>query len=312
MESDRTPGNSSTVLSGGCVDGSGEVSAYRLVRHEPSPIPILIAVPHAGRIYTDDLRRTMRTPDETALRLEDRLVDEIGDRLAQATKASLLIADAPRAMVDLNRASDEVDWSMVKGGAQDRTIRQPVGRRVRSGLGLVPRRLPSSGEIWRGPIDSDELDRRIEAVHKPYHEALGAELRRLRERWGAALLIDLHSMPPLSQSGEPQIVLGDRFGASCSAALSASVVQHLQSAGLIVAQNRPYAGGYVLDRHAAPRRSIHAMQIEVCRSTYLDKGHTKIGGQADEMVEVLAGLIQFLAGEIAALGSATAGKLAAE
>src|SRR5690606_16073345 len=106
------------------------------------------------------------------------------------------------------------------------------------------------------------------------HAALSAALESLRDRWGAALLLDLHSMPPLGpKSGAnpaPDFVVGDRFGASCDRALAAAAFDHLAAHHRRAAHNRPYAGGFVLDRHGAPGRGIHAMQVELCRTTYLD------------------------------------------
>ena len=251
-------------------------------------------------------------PDTSALRLEDRLVDTVAEEVANQTRASLLVAHAPRAMIDLNRATDEVDWSMVAGAKGQCKVVRPQGRRVRSGLGLVPRRLAGDGEIWRHPLTKEELDRRIAEIHEPYHQTLSDELTRLKQRWGAALLLDLHSMPPITQDVAPEFVLGDRFGASCSAALGAAVVECVQDHKSRIAQNRPYAGGYVLDRHSAPRRAIHAMQLEICRSAYLDGSLSEKGPGFDRIVEVITHIVQTLASEVAALGSAEAGRLAAE
>ena len=134
-----------------------------------------------------------------------------------------------RAMLDLNRAPDDVDWGMVIGGEGERNRHSVANRRARNGLGLVPRRLPTLGEIWKQPISRAELDMRVAAIHRPYHRVLGQTLEKVRDRWGTALLIDLHSMPPLKvrHRGEraAQFVIGDRSGRPamrrCQQALSA-------------------------------------------------------------------------------------------
>ena len=106
-------------------------------------------------------------------------VDEVAIRVAEATGATLITAHAPRAMLDLNRARDDVDWDMVSG-LKPRPVRHSQSnRRARNGLGLVPRRLPGFGEIWRGKLTGSELDRRIEGIHRPYHSATARELARL-------------------------------------------------------------------------------------------------------------------------------------
>jgi N-formylglutamate amidohydrolase len=311
--SGREPGDSRTT-SGGTIPASGGVPAFTLTRREASPIPILIAVPHAGRHYPPRLVERMRAPRHAALKLEDRYTDKLAEAVARQTDAALLVAHAPRAMIDLNRAIEDMDWDMVRTGAPAGQARIRIGRRARSGLGLVPRRLPEIGELWTERLEASEVEARIDGIHRPYHEALDETLRGLRDRWGAALLIDLHSMPPLGRRGaeSPDFVIGDRFGASCDGALCAAAFDHIAQTGRAVAHNRPYAGGYVLDRHSAPSKGLHAMQLEVCRGEYLDARMQEPGPGFDSMVEVLGGLVRRLADEVAALGRGAALAQAAE
>ena len=302
---------------GGAIGDPACGPAFIHVAPRSMPLPVLIAAPHAGRVYPSETLARMRDPRLSQLRLEDRLVDLLADRIARETGTGLLVAHAPRALLDLNRAEDDIDWGMIEGGARNagegtrRSEAAPgegrPNRRARSGLGLVPRRLPGFGEIWSGPLARRELDARIELIHRPYHEFLAAELRRIRERWGAALLVDLHSMPPLRlQAGEeraPHYVLGDRFGASCDSRLVSRAFRYLDAQGCTSAHNRPYAGGYVLDRHAAPRRGIHAIQVEVCRSAYLDVELAEPSAGLDPVARMLAGLVRELGAETARLAS---------
>ncbi len=282
-------------------DGDGR-PAFSLVRTRSSAVPVLIAVPHAGRHYPAPLLAAMRHPQAACLRLEDRLADVLAHKVAEASGAALLVAHAPRALIDLNRAPEDMDWDMVAGPPPPGTSRHGAGRRARSGLGLVPRRLQGLGELWRGPLPAAELQARIELVHRPYHRALGQALEDLRDRWGAALLIDLHSMPPLGpKSGRdaaPDFVIGDRYGSSCAAGITLAASDHFQGSGWRSAHNRPYAGGYVLDRHGAPQRALHAMQIEVCRTVYLDPALRQPGDGLDAVAEALAGLVRRLADEL--------------
>jgi N-formylglutamate amidohydrolase len=299
------PGDSRTT-SGGTIPASGGVPAFTLTRREASPVPILIAVPHAGRHYPPRLVERMRAPRHAALKLEDRYADKLAEAVSRETEAAVLIAQAPRAMIDLNRAVEDMDWDMVRTGPPAGQPRLRIGRRARSGLGLVPRRLPEIGELWTERMEQSELEARIEGIHRPYHEALGETLRAVRERWGAALLIDLHSMPPLGRRGAgeptPDFVIGDRFGAACDSALTAAAFDHIGQAGRVVAHNRPYAGGYVLDRHSAPGQGLHALQLEVCRGAYLDARMREPGAGFAAVVEVVSGLVRRFAEEVAALG----------
>jgi N-formylglutamate amidohydrolase len=297
-ESARLPAG----VAGGVLPGGDGQPAFELWHRRPSAIPVLIAVPHAGRSYPESLLQRLRHPQEACLRLEDRLADLVAQAVAQATGAALLIAHAPRAMIDLNRAPEDMDWDMIAGPAPRGSTRLAAGRRARSGLGLVPRRLQGLGELWNAQLTRDELGLRIASVHNPYHSALAQTLEGLRDRWGSALLIDLHSMPPLGPKtgSDPaaDFVIGDRYGSACAARLSLSAIAHLQQQGRRVAHNRPYAGGYVLDRHSAPARGLHALQLEICRTSYLDQALRETGEGLGMVVEHVAGLVRRLAEEL--------------
>lgn len=267
------------------------------------PIPVLIAVPHAGRQYSPGLLARLRHPAEASLRLEDRYADLVAEAVARETGAALLVAHAPRAMIDLNRSPDDVDWEMISGRSPPSRSRLAAGKRSRSGLGLVPRRLPGLGELWSGRLSQGELAERIESVHQPYHLALARTLDAMRDKWGAGLLIDLHSMPPLGPKGgiDPaaDFVIGDRFGGSCDGRLVMAALDHFDAEGVRAAHNRPYAGGYVLDRHGAPTRNINAMQLEICRAAYLDRELREPGEGLARAVMLVTGLVRRLADEIA-------------
>lgn len=301
---------------GGRIPGIPGAAAFVLHAREASEIPVVIAAPHGGRAYPPFLMRDFRYAQDAMLRLEDRHVDKLAEAVAQATGASLLVAHAPRAMIDLNRAPDDVDWEMVERAAHPAGGAPVISRRARSGLGLFPRRLPGLGELWRRRLGAADLDDRISRIHEPYHAALGAELMRLRERWGAALLIDLHSMPPLTVrpgAASAQVVIGDRFGASSHGSVVAAAFAHFAQCGREAAHNRPYAGGYVLERHANPRKGIHALQIEIDRSRYLDSALAEPGAGMAGMIGDLAELVRRLAPLVADLGQDTGGwPLAAE
>lgn len=305
MISDPVTTGDSPLVQGGQIPGTVGVPAFSLSGADPSPIPVLVAVPHAGRAYPGSLLERMRNPGFAALRLEDRYVDLLAHKVAQETGAMLLIAHAPRAMIDLNRASDDIDWDMFGRRAPDDVGSYTPGRRARSGLGLIPRRLPGLGELWKRRHDEDELAARISGIHNPYHETLSHTLTALRDRWGAALLLDLHSMPPLVLRGgqpAPEFVLGDRFGATCHGSLVGSAFTYFSEMRRGAAHNRPYAGGYVLHRHGAPGECLHALQLEVDRSSYLDSRLAEPGRGFAAMAALLTGLVRRLAGEVATLG----------
>jgi N-formylglutamate amidohydrolase len=98
---------------GGAIPGEPSQPAFSLTMPSPSALPVLIAVPHAGRAYPGAVIDQMRNPVFSTLKLEDRYADRLGEAVARETGAALLVAHAPRAMIDLNRAADDVDWDMI-------------------------------------------------------------------------------------------------------------------------------------------------------------------------------------------------------
>ena len=316
MEPETSKWSDSEPVTGGQIPGGDGAAAFSLYDFDTSLLPLVLAVPHAGRNYPNSLLEHMRNPGPSGLRLEDRYVDRVARLAAQETGAALLVAHAPRAMIDLNRSPDDIDREMIRDGADFSAGGVSPGWRTRNGLGLIPRRLPGFGELWHAPLEQADVTARIADIHTPYHRTLGEVLARMRDRWGAALLLDIHSMPPLparvSGAPAPLCVLGDRFGTSCDGGLAVTAHASLSEDGLIVAHNRPYAGGYVLDRHGNPRQGIHAMQIEFCRSLYLDSPQVEPSDGLPELGRSLARLVRRLADDVIRQGRAKRWDIAAE
>lgn len=269
--------------------------------HVEEPLsPVVIAVPHAGRAYPEACMQLSRLPMSDLLRLEDRYADELVTRCVEAGYATV-IARTPRVWLDLNRAETDYPGATPAGGP-------PLSPKARGGLGVVPTRLSGAGVIWRQAPIVDEVRARVAAIHQPYHAALDAALRAAQRRFGVAVLLDIHSMPPLTGADRVDLVIGNRFGRSCAPHLVQAAYACAQSAGLRVATNTPYAGAYVLDRHGDPAQSRHAIQIELCRRLYLDH----LLDQPGDGIVALRRFILHLAGAVAeaALGDRVA--LAAE
>lgn len=232
--------------------------------------PVLITVPHAGRHYPDEIFASLRLPPSSLLRLEDRFADLLA-RDAIAGSVPTIIAHRARAWIDLNRNERDIDIEMVHG-LDGRDYPTP-GVKQRGGLGLIPRRLSGEGDIWKRPIAASDVEFRITTFHRPYHSAVAETLARMRDQFGIAVLLDLHSMPPISAAGSeasPQFVVGDRFGRSASGLYSHVLVSVARKHGFKVALNHPYSGDHMLRHHGAVERNIHALQIEVDRTLYLD------------------------------------------
>ncbi|MEC3912095.1 N-formylglutamate amidohydrolase [Sphingobium sp. CR2-8] len=268
--------------------------------------PIILSVPHAGRAYGADLLASARVPVSILRRLEDRRVDILVEPLI-ARGFSIIVARTPRAMIDLNRHEREIDPGMIADLPRDATLQSSA--KLRGGLGLFPRRMPGAHELWRGPMSWAEARRRIDTVHRPYHAALGHMMAAAREAHGHAILIDLHSMPPLGAAAgqaAPDMVLGDRFGRSASTRLMMLAADVAASHGLTVAQNHPYAGDHMVDRHGRPEQGLHAIQLEIDRTLYLDGALDQPGPGVARMQAIIAGMVEALAVELPRAGYALA------
>jgi N-formylglutamate amidohydrolase len=124
-------------------------------------------------------------------------------------------------------------------------------------------------EIYRRKLDPADAKARLDFLYRPYHAALSELVAETIARFGVAVVVDCHSMP--SALSVPDIVLGDRFGASAPAALTAHAEQALTDAGFTLARNAPYAGGYTTTLYGRGVAGSHALQIEINRMLYLNE-----------------------------------------
>lgn len=265
-------------------------------RHYPDPFnytapaddgpPLILASPHSGRVYPSRMRAALCVPLIDVQRTEDAFIDQLVERTA-ADGAGVLTARYARAFVDLNRDPHELDPRMFRD-KPPRRFGQP-GPRVQAGLGCLPRVGARGTPIYACRMSSEEGERRLADVHDTYHAHLNGELERLRQSHGAVFLVDVHSMPS-RQPGRrrlAEIVLGDRFGSSCTSRLTGLVERRFRRLGLTVARNAPYAGGYTTLRYGRPALGLHALQIEIRRDLYLDEANV-------EKTEGFSGLARIL------------------
>ncbi|MEL7542267.1 MAG: N-formylglutamate amidohydrolase [Pseudomonadota bacterium] len=235
--------------------------------------PYVFCTPHSGRVYPDAFLETSRLSHSDIRKSEDSFVDELFASVP-ALGAPLLAADFPRAYLDLNREPYELDPQLfaeaVPAFANTRSIR------VMSGLGTIARVVADNEPIYRDVLPVAVAYERIERLYRPFHRTLAALLEERRQRFGQVVLVDCHSMPSLSASTARQeeradIVLGDRFGMSCTGELTLLLSDALQAEGFRVALNRPYAGGYITEHYGRPKAGCEAIQIELNRGLYMDE-----------------------------------------
>lgn len=234
--------------------------------------PFVFNAPHSGSVYPRAWVETSALDANALRRSEDAYVDRLFAGVV-ALGAPLMSARFPRAYLDLNREAYELDPRMFEG-------RLPISANTRSmrvagGLGTIPRIVADGHEIYRRRLPVEEALRRIDTLYHPYHAALDALVERSYERFGEVILIDCHSMPSSSlgrdEAGRADIVLGDRYGTSCSPLLTETVERAFSARGFAVERNKPYAGGFITEHHGAPSAGRQALQIEINRAIYMDE-----------------------------------------
>ncbi len=267
--------------------------------------PILFSSPHSGRCYPRDFVA------EAALELEElRASEDFAVDLLFADAPSLgmplLTAQRPRAWLDLNRAPHELSAEMFDGPPPPWA--DTASERARGGLGVIPRFVTEEREIYARKLGWEEARQRIEQAWNPYHRALDHQLRALAGRFGAAVLIDCHSMPesaaramtPLSLR-QPDIILGDVDGTSCDGRLTDVLEQLFMRAGLNVRRNRVYTGGYITRQYGLRGLGFHAVQIEINRRLYVRPGQYELTEAFFALRDIIRGVIAELPDRLAPL-----------
>lgn len=260
---------------------------------------VVFASPHSGANYTETfVSKSILNPLQIRSS-EDAFVDSL---FAAAPEFGMpfLTAVAPRAFLDLNRALDELDPALIDG-----VQRQGQNPRVASGLGVIPRVVAHGQAIYCGKLPLSEAQDRIEGYWHPYHMALKGLLQQAHDQFGQAILVDCHSMPheavdamPKRGANIPEVVLGDRFGATASAEVIDKIEAAFAGAGLKVSRNTPFAGAYITQAYGRPSRGQHAVQVEIDRALYMDEVKIEPNGNFATLKELLRSVIA----EIAQIG----------
>jgi N-formylglutamate deformylase len=220
--------------------------------------PLVLSLPHVGTTIPEDIRPRYT---ERALRVEDtdwhleRLYD-----FAAALGASIIVPRISRYVIDLNRPPD--DAPMYPGA---------------SNTELCPTRFFNGDSLYveGAPVDA-EVECRRAIYWQPYHDALRNELDRVRVQFGYALLWDGHSIrseiPWLFDGKLPDLNLGTASGTSCATSLRAQLVAELQrNPQFTHATDGRFKGGYITRNYGRPGDGIHAVQMEMCQSLYMQE-----------------------------------------
>ena len=220
--------------------------------------PLLVSIPHDGRKLAPGQAQRM-TEAGRALPDTDWHVRELYSFVGELG-ASVIAADYSRYVVDLNRPS--TDESLYE---------------KQVATGLCPRKTFAGEDLYRDgqAVDEHEQRARIVAYWQPYHDAIAEHLRRLRKKFGYALLWDAHSIParvPLLFEGVlPDLNIGTNGGLSCAAQITAAVAAVAGASTYSSVVNARFRGGNITRSFGAPEDGIHAMQLELTQRNYMDE-----------------------------------------
>ncbi|MFA7305590.1 MAG: N-formylglutamate amidohydrolase [Hyphomicrobium sp.] len=264
--------------------------------------PFVFSSPHSGRLYPPEFLAISRLDPKTLRRSEDCLVDKLFEPVA-AMGAPLISARFPRAYLDLNREPYEIDPELVEDDVPAHANTQSV--RVAGGLGTVARIVADGEDIYPSRLSLDSVLSRIEQLYFPFHAELSRLIAQTSEMFGYAVLIDCHSMPSAAMAPggalRPDIVIGDRFGASSDPRLTLLVRDEFQRQGFKVQLNRPYAGGYITEHHGRPAHGTHAIQLEINRGLYINEMTFEPNSGYVALASALKDIAQHLFAEVPAL-----------
>ncbi|WP_374667061.1 N-formylglutamate deformylase [Ramlibacter sp.] len=229
--------------------------------------PLLISIPHLGTRIPDDLK-DVYTDDALLLADTDWHLDRLY-AFARQLDATVVQANVSRYVIDLNRPA--------------------------SGESLYPGMVTTSlcpSETFRGQAlyrsgmepDSAEVARRVQVFWRPYHAALQHELTRLRKEHAHVLLWEAHSiaslLPRLFAGKLPDLNFGTSDGESCHERVIAGALKPARTSPFTWVLNGRFKGGFITRKYGTPADGVHAVQLEMCQSVYMDE-HPPFGWRED-------------------------------
>lgn len=262
--------------------------------------PVVFASPHSGRAYPAAFVSASRLDPLRLRRSEDSFVDELFAEVP-GLGMPLVAATFPRAFCDANREPWELDPAMFADPLPAWV--NTASPRVGAGLGTIAKVVASGEGIYREKLAFAEAEARIRACWEPFHAALTGEIEAVRARFGACVLIDCHSMPgnSLPSRSATDIVLGDAHGTACAPEVIATVERVLVGLGFSVRRNDPYAGGFITRHYGRPREGVHAVQVEIVRSLYMDEARIEKLPRFDALRQTLTRAAAAMAARLGAL-----------
>jgi N-formylglutamate deformylase len=258
---------------------------------ERGSAPLLVSLPHDASAIPPEIAAHMQDAARAAPDTDWHVARLYA--IARAFDASILRPLASRYVVDLNRP---VDGGLLYPGQRE--------------TGVVPTVTFADGPIYRPGMQPDAaaIAARVTRWWRPYHEALAAELARLRQMHRRVVLWDGHSIrarvPMLFDGRLPDFNLGTAGGASCGADLESALAAVLAGQqDYSHAVNGRFKGGWITRHYGAPDAGIDAVQLELAQCAYMDEESLiwdEVG--AGRVQRVIGTLLRVAVGVVSAAG----------
>lgn len=259
---------------------------FKIIEPKTSKVPIIISVPHAGTFIPEDIKSKMNPELSDKLDDTDWFIDKLYG-FATDLGITIIVANYSRWVVDLNRNPKN----------------EPLYNDGRVITDVVTITDFNGNQIYKDNYipDSEEVVRRVELFHKPYHEKLDELLNEIKAEFGKVLLFDAHSIrksvPGIRSVDFPDLILGDNDETSASPELIKATIDSLQNKGYEFSHNHPFKGGFITRNFGKPDENIHALQLEMCKTNYMDSSemtYDEINAERIQVVlkEMLINLIE--------------------
>ena len=288
----------------GMMAPSESTDCYRLYLPARQAVPLVFDSPHSGmQLPADFVTQATQQQLQTGW---DAFIDALWAP-ATAHGASVLAAQVCRMYIDLNRAPDDIDPSMLQGDWPG--VLKPTAYSER-GMGLLRKWALPQVPMYGTALPVAAVQHRLERYYHPYHQRLQQLLDSRYQQFGAVWHIDCHSMKSRGNAmnidagtNRADIVVGNRDGASADSRFTALIVDSFQALGYNVSLNYPYKGGYLTQCFANRQQQRHSVQIEINRQLYMDEAtfrpHQGFAQLQQHLMQISATLADFVMAELA-------------
>ena len=237
-----------------------ENQPYVVITPKVTKVPFVLSIPHSGIEFPNELKskynqELIAQPDDT-----DWFLQQLYD-FSSELGITIIYARYSRWVIDLNR--DPASKPLYNDG------------RIITALTPVTDFL--GNKIYSEEKDEpneEEVKRRLSTYYWPYYKKIEELMAGLQEDFNHVQFWDAHSIrslvPTIRKDKFPEMILGDNDQKTADKSLIAVAMESLSSASFQVNHNEPFKGGHLTRYFGNPEKKIHALQLEMIKSLYMN------------------------------------------